>query len=946
MKHTRAELALNEQHTDGPDQALGRSTARPRRLAGFGLLTAGLALSVTGGCGGGGEPSVLQTASAESCMVCHNASSENNYSGPGIENPHPFGDADNLLCSTCHGGDPGADDKDLAHVPPPPEIGDDDNLISNKNAYFNRLTLTGIDKFEDYEVGGRSYTALDYLQFINPGDLRVTESGRSCGSCHAPHSEIVADSMLATASGMLSGATFAVGAENAVPENIGLFEDTAADLSFRPATANPHAGIVGSIGRTLEFPVVSAFGANELTSLFNNDLYDAALLNDDILPNGQVISDSPLANLFREQVAFTCGDCHLGSAGANNRAGDFRSSGCTACHMPYSLGGRSGSLDPNVNKVEPLDPDEIEAPERAHVRAHRIVSVHKTLPGGQTIEGIDDHTCAGCHQGSNRTVMQYWGIRLDQNEDVRRNRQYPANPVSYVTTKNDERLFDPEVGNKTFNGRDHRQYLLFEDYDGDGRDDTPMDVHAEAGMGCIDCHGSHDLHGGVPGQGSQILSRMEQGVAVRCESCHGSVESYAATVAGTTYDGTAAQLAVDAEGNPMRHVVREPDGSFWLTSKLTGARHYVSQTRDVTVDTGVNHPDSGQPMFSPKASFAMGRDDGDAATGIGPNQGGAGSDFCHSDSMDCAACHSAWTNTCMGCHLEGEYNTNQANASNITGERIVFRERNADFVYQSPVPFQLGVGPRGVIQSFSSNTKTFFQWRDRQGDFSDTFTFSDRNGAGVDPSKAFASMSHNALMAHSIRGRVTNENEGPRYCVACHLTDDAIADFGAEYDTFRNALSARNYAGIDFNLLQQHIGQNPGNQLNSPFWVHMIAGLGSGLFLFDEEGCPVNPLDDDSNRKGCDGVAPADSFDLARVEYDLDRIVESNGQANGSNNHAFTTPGSGSALRDGALDPGMAGPLGASLILRLTDPTAGIVLSNWLNADGVSEGGAAALLGK
>ncbi|MHC4378859.1 MAG: hypothetical protein ACYS26_19830, partial [Planctomycetota bacterium] len=152
MKHTRAELALNEQRTDGQGQASGRTAARPRRLAGFGLLTAGLALSVTGGCGGGGEPSVLQTASAESCMVCHNASSEDDYSGPGIENPHPFGDADNLLCSTCHGGDPDADDKDLAHVPPPPEIGDDDNLISNKNAYFNRLTLTGIDKFDDYEV--------------------------------------------------------------------------------------------------------------------------------------------------------------------------------------------------------------------------------------------------------------------------------------------------------------------------------------------------------------------------------------------------------------------------------------------------------------------------------------------------------------------------------------------------------------------------------------------------------------------------------------------------------------------------------------------------------------------------------------------------------------------------------------------------------------------------
>ncbi len=27
-------------------------------------------------------------------------------------------------------------------------------------------------------------------------------------------------------------------------------------------------------------------------------------------------------------------------------------------------------------------------------------------------------------------------------------------------------------------------------------DDTPPDVHYKAGMGCIDCHGSPDMHGG------------------------------------------------------------------------------------------------------------------------------------------------------------------------------------------------------------------------------------------------------------------------------------------------------------------------------------------------------------------------------------------------------------------------------------------------------------------
>jgi hypothetical protein len=66
---------------------------------------------------------------------------------------------------------------------------------------------------------------------------------------------------------------------------------------------------------------------------------------------------------------------------------------------------------------------------------------------GVQIEGIPDWTCAGCHQGSNCSVMQYWGVRLDQNQDVRNHVQYPANPATFTNTANDTRLFDPAVGN-------------------------------------------------------------------------------------------------------------------------------------------------------------------------------------------------------------------------------------------------------------------------------------------------------------------------------------------------------------------------------------------------------------------------------------------------------------------------------------------------------------------
>jgi hypothetical protein len=204
------------------------------------------------------------------------------------------------------------------------------------------------------------------------------------------------------------------------------------------------------------------------------------------------------------------------------------------------------------------------------------------------------------------------------------------------------------------------------------------------------------------------------------------------------------------------------------------------------------------------------------------------------------------------------------------------------------------------------------------------------------------------MMPHSIRGKVTAQNEGPRYCVACHLTDDGMAAFGTEYNDLRAALADPNFAGLDvpmFNLLRTHIGLNTGNQLDSPLWVHMVAGLGTGLFLFDVDGCAVNPLDDSDHRYGCNGVAPSANFDLNRVVYNLDRIVEPSGITNGSNNHPMEDAAEQPGLREGALDTEFSGPMGSLMIQKLTDPAAGVVLDSWLDADGMPQGGAAGHLG-
>ena len=116
---------------------------------------------VIAACSGGGDGI---ESTAESCMTCHNGSPHDDYAGPGLQNPHPFPGADELRCTTCHGGNPKGNGQASSHVPPPPEIGDDENLETDPHAYFNRLTLTGIDKFPDYTVGGKTGTTEKYLQ--------------------------------------------------------------------------------------------------------------------------------------------------------------------------------------------------------------------------------------------------------------------------------------------------------------------------------------------------------------------------------------------------------------------------------------------------------------------------------------------------------------------------------------------------------------------------------------------------------------------------------------------------------------------------------------------------------------------------------------------------------------------------------------------------------------
>ncbi|MEQ1566947.1 MAG: hypothetical protein ABMA64_14995 [Myxococcota bacterium] len=910
------------------------------------------------------DPPEVPQEAAESCMQCHNGSDKNDYAGGGLSNPHPFGQGSTYIsCTNCHGGKADGLGKDDSHVPRPPQIGDDTNLIVNPESYFNFLTLAGVDKYPDYTVNGTTYTAVDWLQFENPGDLRVVTASRGCGAngCHGgDHGDWFPKGFIGNETGFYSNTLYTVGADNSVPENAGLYSNTAADFGFRERTDPTWVydpAVIGTVSKILETPEYATWG--DTSGMYGNNVYDANTIAnfrytaaEDPDKTNRVKNGSPLADVLIDTVVFQCGDCHAGFKGANNRYADFRSSGCTACHMNYSLDGRSRSTDPNVNRYEPLNPDAIATPERPHVETHQIRNVAKILPNGAFIRGISDNACVGCHQGSNRTVLQYWGIRLDQNQDVVNGFQYPANPVTFATTQFDTRLFDPAVANNTFNGRNFNQYLLEEDYDGDGRDDTPPDVHYEAGLGCLDCHGSRDVHNGTEGDpnNGKIWSRMDQSVGVLCVSCHGSVEAYAATTTCEDYTGATTTCPTDRFGNPLRNVSVDVNGDYWLTSRLDGLRHFIPQVRDTTIDSNRINPINGQQLYDPLASYAMGRADGDPSNGVGPQQANpnlVAIGFSHMDDLSCDSCHASWENNCEGCHIQSVVNENPANYffSNSNGERIAFQVTNADFTYILPNWYTLDVSSRGEIAAGTPGMKNFYRFVDRNGNLAEGLTFSDRNGLGNNPNYggtgAFPALDHNRIAPHSIRGKQAGNYEGGKQCAACHMNTAQIANFDAngEYTQYYADIEDRNYANLDYALLQQHIGLNTNNALNSPYYVHMVAGLGTGLLTSDNVGCPTNPLDNNPNRIYCNNGAPAANFDPNDIVYDWDKATEATGVGNVSMSRPILDV-SGIALRGGGA-PTLSGPLNANLLSKLADPNVGLVLDSWVDANGQAQGSAA-----
>jgi hypothetical protein len=848
------------------------------------------------------------------CYYCH---APTGYDGiNSIENPHPWS---NVTCADCHGGDATASNQQFAHVCPPPEVGNRQQQQNDFRSFFLRFSTAGVQYLDNYECLQQDGTyketsATDWLNFINPGDIRSGVEGKGCATCHSDINTNVSRSVMGQATGLNGGSRHGIGVDNVFNDRRNSTAQTDwATMADYGATAvtnpdyDPNNRVVGEVASLSRAPVVTGenflgaqeYNVNQIDNSLN--INDTNALN---YPNG--VNNAIASDIFQEVLNQACTGCHLQSAYNNARAGDYRSTGCAACHFETGVLGRTNSTDPNVDHYEPIDPNNLTPGEFSHNTDHRVRNVAK-LPTPEiprAVQGIGDSNCIVCHEGSNRTVHQFQGRRLDQgthlygNDDFNQvdqlgdlvnNLFFPSDNTVVFT--NATELFGE---NQQFNNRFLTQWIKTEIWQADvanligatGQDETPEDVHHESGMGCVDCHGTGATHGR-----GKLLSRMKVATHendVLCETCHGTIDDYAKN------NGT---QILDQSDEPLTNTIVNNafNGEFWLSSRLNGSLHYIPQVKDIVDANNANNSSKqypagssrpGQPLFNLVASYAMGRyqsNGGGLEDGYGPVQNNNANiqmqnNFSHTDGyayaqrgdgengrgLECYTCHSAWQNNCVGCHLEPFYDANPANFffSQVSGERIYFN-LNAFFVYQNPIDFMMGINDRGKISPFQGLHR-WMNYTDLNNDTSNRYSYGDRNGLGNDP--ALRNANRNNLPAlqnqpftpHSVRGRYTTTQVGMRGCLDCHLgnadnlllTDQvndqyALQDFIANNEDYANA--------IVYN-------------------VNMAMGReDTGLYQFDANGEPV-------------------FFSNNAPAFDVMRIVEADGTTNSSSNHPILDP--------------------------------------------------------
>jgi hypothetical protein len=591
------------------------------------------------------------------CIECHG----------GIEPMHKSS-AVVLGCTDCHGGNPlpGLTQR-KAHVQPR------NPLFWQSSANPNDSTVL------------LNHESAEFIQFVNPSDLRVAE--RACGLCHKEVIGNVQHSMM-NHGAMLWGA--ALYNNGSFPlKNYRFGQAYGADgvplrlINPQPVTPEETRkhGVLPFLDPLPRFPVSQPGNILRVFEKGGEQPLQLGLPNLAEPPGRPLrrLSDRGLGTLNRTDPVYLglqktrLHDPLLGFMGSNNHPGDYRSSGCAACHVVYANDrspthssyysqyghqGLSFSGDKSIAKNE-----------RGHPIKHQFT---RAIPSSQ---------CMTCHmhQG-NLFVNPFLGYTWwDQESDAEF--MYPQeqkNPseaeLAASLRQNPEGAAarglwgDIEFLEKVAELNPKLKQTQFADYHGHGwvfravfkkdrqgnlldlqdneiSHDDPhkfskavhlKDVHLARGMQCVDCHFDTDVHGN-----GKLYGEPRAATTIECIDCHGTINGRPSLVTS----GNGGQIDLRASNTPWGpRFYWEGRKLFQRATLSPDVRWEIPQTMD-TIDPASTH-------YNAKSAYAKTLYRDGTTWGAVPSEADCKRKLAHDNgAISCQICHTSWATSCFGCHL-------------------------------------------------------------------------------------------------------------------------------------------------------------------------------------------------------------------------------------------------------------------------------------------------------
>ena len=651
-------------------------------------------------------------AKSAGCETCHTATDHRTmHASPAVV----------LGCTDCHGGDAGV------RLAPGTAAGTPRYRETMAKAHvlprFPRAWNWPSSANPERSYAFLNREAPEFVRFVNPSDYRAARA--ACGACHLPIIEAAERSLMATGAMLWGGAAYNNGILPFKRYILGeaYTQDGRPARIVSPGPLTPEARRRGVLEALYPLPTwhvvppadvfrVFERGGRNINSNFPeiglpNVLGQIQRLEEPGRPDirqsnrgpgtGQRVA-IPVLNIHKTRL----NDPFTWFMGTNDQPGDYRHSGCAACHVVYAndreprhaltwarygRDGETATADPTIPKGR-----------RGHPVRHAFT---RSIPTSQ---------CMTCHMHQPNIFLNsylgytMWDYEVDAPFLWPERQAYPdAAAMRKVLDRNPEgaavrgRWADLDFLRGVYDLNPLLRHTQFADYHGHGwnfravlkRDregylldaegkrvdwqdperwrragegqwvppgTNPgktvhlMDIHAEVGMQCADCHFAQDSHGT-----GNIHGEVADAVEIACRDCHGTADAYPTL--------RTSNVAARPGGTDLS-LLRNPDGRRrfeWVEEngrRVLLQRSIVDPNLVWRMSLVRDSVDPASPDFNLKAARAklMARSGAESGRFLfGPAVPLA--ERAHRDeAMTCYTCHLAWTTGCGGCHLPIEAN--------------------------------------------------------------------------------------------------------------------------------------------------------------------------------------------------------------------------------------------------------------------------------------------------